>query len=225
MRIVFFLFFISFFFIGIAQDASQSDDTYLEDQFYLGITYNFILNKPNDVTQRSLSYGLQGGFIKDLPINAARTRALGIGLGYAINSYYSNIRATEEQGDILYSRIDNDPDFKRSKIENHLVELPIEYRWRNSTPEEYKFWRIYTGVRLGYVFSGRSKFISKVEKASFSNNDLRKLQYGLTFNVGWNTFNIHIYYALSSLFNDNVVLDNEMIEIKPLRVGFIFYIL
>ncbi|WP_273565612.1 porin family protein [Maribacter halichondriae] len=225
MRIVFFLFFISFFFLSIAQDSSQPDDIYLEDQFYLGITYNFILNKPSDVTQRSLSYGLQGGFIKDLPINSTRTRAIGIGLGYAINSYYSNIRATESQGDILYSRVGNDSDFKRSKIENHLIELPIEYRWRNSTPEEYKFWRIYTGVRLGYVFSGRSKFISEGEKTSFSNNDLRKLQYGLTFNVGWNTFNIHIYYALSSLFNDSVALDNEMIEVKPLRVGFIFYIL
>ncbi len=225
MKVVCLIFFLSFSYLSFAQDSAQSDDTYLEDQFYLGVTYNFILNKPNDVTQRSLSYGLQGGFIKDLPINSTRTRALGVGLGYAINSYYSSIRATEEQGNILYSRIDNDSDFKRSKIENHLVELPIEYRWRNSTPEEYKFWRIYTGVRLGYVFSGKSKFISKVEKTSFSNDSLRKFQYGLTFNVGWNTFNIHIYYSLSSLFNDNVALDNEMIEVKPLRVGFIFYIL
>jgi len=78
---------------------------------------------------------------------------------------------------------------------------------------------------LGYVFSSRSKYVSDTEKISFSNGDIRQFQYGLTFNFGWNTFNDHIYYSLSNLFNDNITLDGELIEMKPLRVGFVFYIL
>ena len=46
----------------LAQSDRQSDHMdlkYLEDQFYLGITYNSLLNKPTDFTQRNLSYGYQ----------------------------------------------------------------------------------------------------------------------------------------------------------------------
>ncbi|MFH6602441.1 porin family protein [Maribacter algicola] len=209
-----------------AQGISKPLDTnYLEDQFYVGITYNFVRNKPNDITQRNLSYGLQGGLVRDFPINRSRTRAFGLGLGYAVNSYYSNMKAEEINGVITYSPVGSNVDLKRSKIENHLIELPIEYRWRNSTLEEYKFWRIYTGVKLGYVFASRSKFVTESEKISFSNGDVRQFQYGLTFSFGWNTFNAHVYYALSSIFKDDITIDGEPIEMKPLRVGFIFYIL
>ena len=225
MRIFISLFFLCFFAGGLAQGTSAPDTEYLEDQFYVGVTYNFIRNKPNDITQRNLSYGLQGGFIKDMPLNPSRTRALGIGFGYAVNSYYSNMQAIKTEGTINYSQVDNNINLKRSKLENHLIELPIEYRWRNSNPEEYKFWRIYTGVKLGYVFASRSKYVSDIEKISFSNGDVRQFQYGLTFSFGWNTFNAHVYYSLSNLFEDNITFDGELIEIKPLRVGFVFYIL
>lgn len=215
---------------GIAQEAGFTkpiDSLYLEDQFYLGITYNLFLNKPTGITQRNLSYGLQGGYIKDIPLNQRRNVALGIGLGYAVNSYYTNLLASEVDGEVIYSAIGTDFDYKRSKIENHLVELPLEFRWRNSTPEEYRFWRIYAGVKFGYVFGSRSKFISNEERISFTNNDTRNFQYGLTLNVGYNTFNIHAYYSLVNLFNDGVPLvdGGEDILVRPLRIGIIFYIL
>jgi len=225
MRIIFSLLFLCFYAQAFTQGLSEPDSKYLEDQFYMGITYNFILNKPNNITQRNLSYGLQGGFIKDLPLNSTRTRAIGIGLGYAVNSYYSNMLANETIGGITYSRLGGEENFKRSKLENHLLEMPFEYRWRNSTPQEYKFWRIYTGFKLGYVFASRSKYVLDPEKVSFYNEDVRQFQFGLTVSFGWNTFNAHIYYSLSNLFNDTATLDSELIEMKPLRVGFIFYIL
>ena len=208
------------------QDLNTKDDKYLEDQFYLGITYNFLLDKPNDVTQRNLSYGLQGGIIKDFPLNADRTFALGLGLGYAINSYYTNIVAADSPLGITYVLdIDEDLKLKRSKIENHLIEMPIEFRWRDSSSEEFKFWRVYSGIKLGYIFSARSKLVTQSDKTSFDNSNIKKFQYGLMFNFGYNTFNVHIYYSLSNLFNEGVSLDGEDINMKPLRVGLIFYIL
>jgi len=106
---------------------NSNDDKYLEDQFYLGITYNFLLDKPADVTQRNLSYGLQGGFIKDIPLNSNRTFGLGIGMGLAVNSYYSNMLASETNTGIAYTVVGEDIDLKRSKIETHLIELPFEF--------------------------------------------------------------------------------------------------
>ncbi|NNE02177.1 MAG: PorT family protein [Eudoraea sp.] len=215
------------------QQINNNDLKYLEDQFYLGLTYNFLLDKPTNFNQRNLSYGLQGGLIRDIPLNSARTFAIGLGLGYAINSYYSNMLATKTPDGIAYELISGNSILvdgeeirvKRNKIETHLVELPIEFRWRNSTPQEYKFWRVYSGIKLGYAFSSRSKLVTDVDKTSFTNPDIRKFQYGLMFNFGYNTFNVHIYYSLNGLFEDGISVESEEIKLKPLQVGLIFYIL
>ncbi len=205
------------------EDTFTVDEHYLEDQFYMGLTYNFLLGQPNGVSQRNLSYGLQAGFIKDIPLNQKRTVALGIGLGLALNTYYSNIRASEALNGVEYRIITED--LKRSKLETHAIEMPIEFRLRNSTPEDYKFWRVYAGVRLAYGLGARSKYIADEVRESFKNTDVRQFSYGLTLNFGWNTFNIHGYYSLTGLFNDGVMVNGEGITMKPLRIGFIFYIL
>lgn len=206
-------------------NGANIDEKYLEDQFYLGVTYNFILDKPQDVTQRNLSYGLQVGMIKDIPLNRERNIGLGFGLGYGVNSYYSNIISSESDDKLTYSLTTDDLGVKRSKIEIHQVEFPVEFRWRNSNTEEFKFWRVYTGLKFAYAFAARNKVVDQDNTYSFSNPDIKKFQYGLMLNVGYNTFNIHIYYALDKLLNDDAILDGEQINLKPLRVGLIFYIL
>ncbi|NKI25529.1 PorT family protein [Arenibacter sp. 6A1] len=209
----------------IEQSAAAASN-YLEDQFYLGVTYNLFTKLPKDISHRNLSYGLQGGFIKDIPLNEARTIAMGAGIGFGINSYYTNLLASKTDENITYSRIESKTDYSRNKIETHMLEFPLEFRWRNSTPEEYKFWRVYGGLKFGYVVNARSKYVSDLENISFSNEEIKKFQYGLTFSVGYNTFNFHAYYALSPLFNKDVTLDSgEQLKVKPLRVGLIFYIL
>lgn len=206
-------------------DSLSVDENFLEDQFYLGITYNFLVNQPNDVSQRNLSYGLQAGVIKDIPLSKDRKVALGVGLGYALNTYYSNLKATEGASGISYSVLGGDDDYTRNKLESHLIEMPLEFRWRNATVDNYKFWRIYTGFKLGYVFSTRSKIVSDLGDASFYNTDSQKFVYGLTFSLGYNTFNLHAYYGFNDLFKDGVSVNGEAIVVKPLRIGLIFYIL
>lgn len=230
MKNLILLFFALFSLYSSAQVSSDTLNTnarYLEDQFYLGVTYNFQRKKaPEDLSQRKLSYGLQAGFIKDIPLNSSRTVGLGIGVGLALNTYYSNLKAVENSNTISYTL--ETVDITRSKIETHLVEVPFQFRWRNSTSDEYKFWRVYTGVTFGYAVGARSKFISNTKelKISFDNSDVRKFQYGLTLDFGHSSFNAHIHYSLTNLFNDNVLLNsNEPIEVTPLRVGLIFYIL
>ena len=116
--------------------------------------------------------------------------------------------------------------FKRSKIETHLLEVPLEFRWRNSTATTYKFWRIYTGVKFAYAFASRSKFVTDAYKDSFYNKDVQEFQYGIIFNFGYQTFNIHAYYSLNQLLEKGTVTtDGQSLELAPLRIGLIFYIL
>ena len=100
--------------------------------------------------------------------------------------------------------IDSDLGAKRNKLETHLLEIPIEFRIRNSTPTEYKFWRFYFGAKLGYAFGNRSKLVTDIGKDSFYVTDVKKFRYGLMANFGYNTFNIHVYYALTNLFKDGI---------------------
>ncbi|UJH68440.1 porin family protein [Allomuricauda sp. SCSIO 65647] len=206
-------------------ESEYAGTKYLEDQFYVGVGYNFLLQKPEDVVQRSLSYNLIAGFIKDIPINQRRNVGFGLGLGYAVNSYYTNLRASQNGDEITYTIIDLD-DFRRSKFETHAIEIPVEFRWRTSTDVEYKFWRIYSGINFAYVFARSSRLVTDESSDRFKNDDIRNFQYGAYVRFGYNTWNINFYYDLSTLLNDGVVLDNgSPIEMRSFRIGLIFYIL
>lgn len=210
----------------LAQAQPDPDPRYLEDQFYVGLTYNLLRNRPATISQNNLSYGLFMGLIKDIPVNGPRTWALGIGLGYGVNSYYSNLRALESSGGFTYVNADALEGYRRNKLETHLVEMPIEIRWRSSNATDYKFWRIYGGVKAGYIVGTRSKYIGDTTKDSFYNPDSENLQYGLTLSVGYNTFNLHAYYGLNSLFQEGVTgPQGQPLEMAAVRVGLIFYIL
>ncbi|MDF0707553.1 porin family protein [Flagellimonas okinawensis] len=200
------------------------DERYLEDQFYIGVGYNVLFERPDELNQRNLSYNLQTGFIKDIPFNKKRNFGVGIGLGYAINAYYSNLVASEQDNMISYEIMGLD-DFNRSKLATHSIELPFEVRWRTSTAEEYKFWRVYAGLKFSYVFSGRSKLVTQDWNDSFSNDHIDQWQYGLMLNFGYNTWNVHAYYGLNSLLTDDAQLNGNPIDLNVLRIGLIFYIL
>lgn len=230
-----FLFFILISNFIWAQKTSFQDPKYLEDQFYIGVSYNFVFKLPEGVRQSNFSYGLQGGFIKDIPLNANRNIGLGVGLGYAINNYYQNLKITRTNGNLNYALIPNDVSFKRNKIEMHLLEIPITLRWRmaknldwtGTDAQNYKFFRIYTGVKLGYVIGNRSKFIGdKIETIS-NLNSMQKFQYGLVTTLGYNNWNFNVYYGLNNLFKPNTTYEEnrKSVEFLPLRVGLIFYIL
>ena len=221
------LFTVSFTPLCAQQDGKtislEEDSRYLEDQFYAGIGYNFLLNLPEAATLRNFSYAIQLGFIKDLPINKTRNFGFGLGVGYGVNSYYSNIGASEENGIVSYEIVSNS-DFDRSKFETHAIDFPFEIRWRNSTLDDYKFWRIYGGVKASYLFSRRSKLVSNMGDQRFQNPNIARWQYGATLSFGYNTWNLQLYYALNSLLDEGT-LNGVPIEIKPLTVGIIFYVL
>lgn len=221
---IIFLFIIWFnLFCTYAQNEIDSlfvDKNYLEDQIYLGITYNILTNKPTNFTQNGLSGGVSIGFIKDIPMNESRNKGFGIGLGYAYNAYIQNLKITNT----TYEVVDN-VNFNSNRFSTHVIEMPIEYRWRTSTATKYNFWRIYAGFKLGYVFGSNAKYTDTNQLIKLKEIEtLQKFQYGLTLNTGFNTFNLSIYYGLNSLFK-NVEIENHKVDLKQLNVGLKFYIL
>lgn len=214
--------------IGYSQDEEVivADSLYLEDQYYIGLTYNILQNRPDNVSQSNLSNGIQLGFIKDLPINSRRNKAFGIGLGYAVNTYFDNLKASElPDGTISYEVLSGDIPFTKNKFITHVIELPIQYRWRTSTATTYKFWRIYGGAKLGYLFANRFRYKDDDENLGFSNPDLNDFQYGLTLSIGYNTWNFYAYYGLNKIFDGATTTNGQSVNINDLKVGLLFYIL
>lgn len=204
------------------------DNKYREDQFYISVTYNILSNSPDGLSQRGFSSGFHLGFIRDLPINERRNMAVGLGIGLSSNSYNQNMLITEAaEGDYNYNIIDSETvSFSKNKFSTYLVEIPMEFRWRTSTATEYKFWRIYPGVKFGYVFYNSSKFEGSLGNIINTNiGDINKLQYGLTLSGGYSTWNAHIYYGLNPIFGDSAQIDGQALDMTSIKIGLMFYIL
>ncbi|MCB0458772.1 MAG: porin family protein [Flavobacteriaceae bacterium] len=212
--------------LGSAQNDSIVDQKYLEDQIYVGFSY-IILNKPSEgVKQKGFSNNLSLGFIKDMPLNERGNLAFGVGLGYGRNTYFQNIKIEKVDGNTQFSLLGGDVSYRSNKFSTHMIEAPLELRWRSSTIDKYKFWRIYGGAKFSYAFATNAKLKDDSGKLKTKGIDeINNFQYGLTFSVGYGTWNFNFYYGLSDVFDKAYLEDTTPLNTKDFRVGLIFYIL
>ncbi len=219
-KLLILLLFINF--VGFAQKPIDSL-SYLEDQLFFSYHYNKLFNEPKDVKQYGVSSGISFGFIKDIPLNKQQNIGLGIGLGYTLNSFKNNLKIIETNADFEFIVIEND--FISNKITTNTIDFPIEFRWRTSTLEKYKFWRIYTGVKIAYLLKSNYTYTDIDSSYTIKNPEvINKWQYGLTLSVGYGAFNLYTYYGLNPMMK-NIYLNNLENNPKNLKFGLIFYIL
>lgn len=214
-------------FIGVGDTIpTVIDSLYREDQFYVGFSFNLLTNKSESLSQSGFSGGFHLGVVRDFPLNARRNVALGIGLGWSLNSYGQNLFIGEsEEGESIFRSLDDDISYDTNRFTTQLVEAPIEFRWRTSTPTSYKFWRIYTGLKLGYVYHLKTNFVQNANQVVQTDvPEFDRFRLGATFTFGYNTFNFHFYYSLNSFFKDAYIQD-EQVELSTLKMGLMFYIL
>lgn len=202
---------------------TKVDSLYREDQFYLSITYNLFQQKPQSLSQNGFSTGLSIGFLRDMPINKKRTVAIAAGFGLSYNKYHQNLLVTETNGDANYEILE-DVSYDRNKMEQVFLEVPIEFRWRNSTIQSHKFWRIYTGFKVRYLILDKTKFVGETTITVFNNKDFDKIQYGPYIAFGYNTWNFHAYYGLNPLFK-SAEMNGDKIKMTTLNIGLMFYVL
>lgn len=201
------------------------DSLYREDQFYFSVALNTLQNKPVGLTQDKFSSGFSIGFLRDFPVNKKRTFAIAPGIGLAYNNYNQNLKIEQLNQVPVYSIIESDVTYDKNRFSQLLVEVPIEFRWRTSTFESHKFWRIYGGFKMSYLLSDKSIYEDANGKIVVSNNDdFNKFQYGTYISAGYNSINIFAYYGLNSLF-ESAKTTSETIDMNSFNVGIMFYIL
>ena len=212
--------------LGTFSQFDEVDDKYREDQIYVNFYYNSLNNSPEDLSQNKFSSTLSFGFIRDLPINKIRNFGFGLGLGFSKGSHNNNFRISKSNNNFQIDVMSDLNNFKKNKWTLNQIEIPFEIRWRTSSPTNYKFWRIYTGIKTSYLIGSKSKFSSDLENESLNNLPFNKLQHSLTLNLGNNTWNVGLFLGLTPLFNEEFAEKHQNIKnVKPFKVGLVFYIL
>lgn len=206
-------------FSSIAQDSLLVGKPYLEDQIYVGVTYNNIQNKQDIITQNGLSVGFQTGFIKDIPLNERQNIGIAIGLGYEYAKFHSNLYINENSFSILDS-------FDKNKFESHAIALPLEFRYRSSRDNRFKFWRVYIGGKVAYTFYSNSSFKNSGTDEKISPvPHLNKWQIGPQISLGYNAFNAYAFWSVTPPFMDSAALEElDLNKLSVLKIGLQFYI-
>ncbi len=116
--------------------------------------------------------------------------------------------------------------YDKNRFEQFRVELPLEFRWRNSTPQEFQFFRIYGGFKVSYLLLDKSVFDDGTQKTVIKNNkDFEDFLYGVYLSIGYSAFNLQVYYGLNSFFKSTAQIDSVPVTMNTLSLGVVFYIL
>lgn len=201
------------------------DSNYREDQFYLGLSFNILNEKPIGLSQTGFSGGVFVGAMRDFPLNKRRNIAIAVGLGWAFNTYNQNLGIYKNSNNNTLYTILGDEEYDTNRFNTFSIEVPIEFRWRTSTPTVYNFWRIYPGFKFGYIYGFKSKFLEgDHEEVSKNPDGLERIRFGATLSMGKANFNVNFYYGLNPMF-EGITNGNTDIEFSVLKIGLIFYIL
>ncbi len=225
LRLVNLIYFLLFSILSYSQ-INEVDDKYREDQIYFGVFYNSLINSPIDFNQNKFSSSINLGFIRDIPLNKSRNFGIGLGLGYSNSSFHNNLKFSNTNNQLDAKIVSDLDSFTKNKWVLNELELPFEIRWRTSTPENYKFWRIYFGLKTSYIVSSKLKYESSSDNQTIRNLPFNNFQSGFTLNAGNNTWNLGVYLGLQPLFDKEFTKNHINIKnIKQFKVGLIFYIL
>lgn len=201
------------------------DEHYLEDQLYLGIQYNFLTGSSSNIDNTGVPFSIEAGFIKDIPLNKTRNKAIGIGAGYSFDVIRPSIAITDNGNNLVYQIDDS---YTRYDYTSHNLEIPLEFRWRTSTATNDSFWRVYTGISFIYNIKNSASFDdSDGVTTEFTNlPDINSTNYTIYTSVGFGTWNFHVKYYINPFFKEGVITETgESLSFNQLKLGVMFYIL
>lgn len=233
-----------FFFASVAQEDVQKnrrfgdevdvkmdtigDQQYREDQFYLGLTYNLLLNVPSAVNIRGLSGGIHFGYLRDMPLNEQRNIAIAVGAGLNFDVYGNTLFIGETpQDETIFTILTNDEyEYDTNRFTTAVIEAPIELRWRSSTAKKYAFWRVYAGFRVGYAYWYQAKFKQTDNEVTQTDiPEFNRIRLAATLSAGYNKVNFFASYSINPFFDGAVTTDGQQLDFRVLKLGILFYIL
>ena len=197
-------------------------EKYREDQFYFGSSYFIQVESIENFKQNGFSGNFQLGFIRDLPLNNNSSRSIGIGLGYERNFFTSNIQPVIDNSQINYRIVVSRFLESKNSLSFSSVVFPFEYRWRTSSIDKYKFWRVYSGFKIKKNFP---LYSNPSYGSELKIDDIEQWTTSIYLIGGFNTWNLSLEYDLSPIIKDKKTIEENDLSLSFFRLGLIFYIL
>ncbi|MCY4268083.1 MAG: outer membrane beta-barrel protein [Flavobacteriaceae bacterium] len=210
--------------LGYGQNTQRTNDPYREDQVYLGLSFLSIVRNQSDFFQKGVSSHFQIGIIRDLPLSANGKWAAGIGLGYSTAQFSSNLkRRSSSNTEKTAYELEREAGSSTIAHGFQSIEFPIELRWRNSSPTDYQFWRVHTGIKFLWNISAKSKF--EHSKTNIL-NEVNRWSHELFVAFGYNTWNIYVSYEIKAVLTNLPIINMEnSLQMNALKLGLIFFLL
>ncbi len=176
------------------------------------------LNTPDNMDLRTIHQGSNVFMQYNFAVGKSKTISFAAGVSIDNHNMYSNTRIENIKADtIVFVPIDENTDYKRSKVNIVSISAPLELKFRWETG-----FKISVGMKLGYVFDSKEKYVGdlsadnglKVTEKRKRLSQLEEFTYGPTLRIGYKFINIYGHYQINHMFR----LGHGP-QINPISVG------
>ncbi|MFU8844030.1 MAG: outer membrane beta-barrel protein, partial [Bacteroidales bacterium] len=129
------------------------------------------------------------------------------GIGLGVHNLYSESWLVTTQDEIYFLEIPDTIDYKKSKLTNSYLDIPLEFRFKSKGE-----FRVAIGFKYGFLMKSQTKYKGEgdafniagskviVKQARFDH--VENTRYGFVGRIGYKWLNVYGYYQLSSLFTE-----------------------
>ena len=136
--------------------------------------------------------------------------------------YIKCAKELNELSSLLMQQATSEKKRLKNKISFSSFVIPIEYRWRRSSIDQYKFWRIYTGLKIKKNFP---LYSNPSYGSEITIDEIEDWTTSIYLNAGYNTWNVSLEYDLNPILKNKKTSNGENLNISFFRLGLVFYIL
>ncbi|MFO7873867.1 MAG: porin family protein [Bacteroidales bacterium] len=225
------LFLTVFLLMTTSLQAFEPPRMHPTDRFIVTPFTDLWQNSPDNMELKTIQRGVNIILLQDMPLGRSNF-SIAAGLGFTSHNLYSDQWYRFHPIEGQYDFYPAPEDYEKNKLSLNYVDIPVQIRFR--TRELNSTFRLYAGIKVGYLINAHTKFEGKVRyfdhdildetefalpfasrTTKFKEHDLNNLydwHISLTAMIGYGRVNFQMYYPLNDMFKDNPA--EEMLPIS-----------
>ncbi len=206
------------------------------DRFMVTLFTDVWQDTPDGMDLNTIQRGVSIEAMQDMPLGRSNF-SVAAGLGFTSHNLYSDHRYLYNPQEDAHDFYPIQLDYDKNKISLNYIDVPVQFRFRSRDLE--RTFRLYAGVRAGYLINAHTKYEGKayfaepggIQFSPYAPHDMdavprttkikehklkniNDFRIGIAAMIGYGRFNVHFSYPLTDLFEDN-----SAEEMRPISLG------
>lgn len=190
------------------------------DHFILQFGYDMWMNKPDSIKITGFSRHFNFYVMYDMPFKSSPRVSVAGGVGVGTSNIFFDktnidIAGKSRSAQITFTDASNTTHFKKYKLTETWLEVPIELRWVSDPLHSGKSYKIAIGGKIGTMVDAhtKGKDLQTAEGASLYGNKYKEKEksrkyfnstrFAATLRMGYGPVTLYGAYQLTSLFREN----------------------